>query len=84
MIQMVTLKFMLYLLIVCLLGFVVLTVKKAFEPQPFTATVPQPSEVSMQLASMPVTETVEQQRMRTPVANSHWYRHTFERPRRKG
>lgn len=73
-------NFAIYLAIVCMLGFIYLTVQSALQKR----TLPQQDELTTQLAGVSSVETIEQQpRYRPIVNNSHWHRHTFERPRRK-
>lgn len=74
--------FMLFLVVVCIAWFAWSCVNN-FRKRG-KVTIPQPSEVTTQFSSASVVETIEQQpRFTTPVRNSHWFRHTFERNRKK-
>ena len=72
--------FALFLVGVCAAGYAVISAESAWNKR----TLPQPDEMTMQFASIGVTESIEQQpRFTVPVKNSHWFIHTFMRPRRK-
>lgn len=47
-------------------------------------TIPLADEFTMQLNGDVVTEVTTAQLPKKHITNSHWHRHTFERPRRKG
>lgn len=69
-----------FLTFVLITGFAVATLLDSLKKR----TVPQPDELVTQLAGVSTVEFVEQSpRYTSTVSNSHWYRHTFERPRRK-
>lgn len=73
-------EFIIYLVVIFALGFIGLTVQSAIKKR----TVPQPNELTTQFSGVSAVESVEQApRFTKPVKNSHWHRHTFERPRRK-
>lgn len=73
-------EFALYLIIIFVLGFIGLTMQSAIKKR----TVPQPNELTTQFSGVSAVESVEQApRFVRSVKNSHWHRHTFERPRRK-
>lgn len=72
-------KFILYLIVICALGFVALCLQSALMKR----TVPVADEFTRQLVGESVPEAIERARLTVPVSNTHWFTHTFERPRRK-
>ena len=48
-------------------------------------TVPVADEVTVQFAGESSIQHIEKRSyLKPPVRNNHWYRHTFERPRKRG
>ncbi len=46
-------------------------------------TIPQPSDATESFTGIGLNEHVESSRKYVPLTkNSHWFRHTFERPRK--
>lgn len=73
-------NFAIYLLVVCVIGFIYLIAHNTLKK----STIPQPNELTMQLAGVSTVELIEQTPRHKPIVNnSHWFTHTFERPRRK-
>lgn len=69
-----------FLTFVLIIGFAVATSLDGLKKR----TVPQPDELTTQLAGVSSVEVVEQQpRYASKGKNSQWFTHTFERPRRK-
>ncbi|MEG0380553.1 MAG: hypothetical protein RR603_02505 [Kurthia sp.] len=74
-------NFILYLVMLIAVGFIVAKVTDGIKSR----TLPQPDELTTQLSGVSAVQEVEQRpRMKAVVPNSHWFMHTFERPRRKG
>ncbi|MFS0878011.1 hypothetical protein [Solibacillus isronensis] len=73
--------FLIFLLIVLAAGFAYLTFETKFKQM--KVTIPQPSEVSIQLANDWKTEVPQLPKSHPRINQAHWHIRTFERPRRK-
>lgn len=74
-------EFAVYLMIVFVLGYLALIIQSAVKQK---RTLPSADEFIEQVAGVATNEQMTHQTRFMPIAkNSHWHRHTFERPRRK-
>ena len=73
--------FTLFLLIVMALGCIVLATQDKRKKR--RVTIPQPSEVSMQLANDWSAEVTQLPKSQPRINQVHWHIRAFERPRRK-
>lgn len=73
--------FLVFLLVVLAAGFIYLTFESKLKQ--FKVTIPQPSEVSMQLANDYEREVATLPKSAPRINQAHWQTRTFERPRRK-
>ena len=73
--------FTLFLLVVMTLGCIVLATQGKWKKR--KVTIPQPSEVSMQLANDWEAEVTQLPKSQLRINQVHWRIRAFERPRRK-
>lgn len=69
-----------YLIVICVLGFVALFIQGLAKNR---RTIPVSDELTKQIIGESVPVMIELARLTVTGLNTHWFTHTFERPRRK-